>query len=96
MRISLVRYALVVLAVLALLGCRSSESGLHAPSWSMSKLNPFSKDPGDTAYPPKPSGLAAPDVTSPSGAGYADATSAAPGQGGYVNVAPKYYPSTDA
>ena len=93
MRISLERYALVVLTMLVLVGCRSSESSLQAPSWSMSKLNPFSKDSDDAAYPPKPSGLAAPSFDSPSGAGYADASSSVPGQGGYASVAPSYEPA---
>ncbi len=96
MRIFLLRYALVSLTVLALLGCQSSESSLNTPTWSMSKLNPFSKGSGETTYPTKPSGLAAPNVTSPPGAGYADATPGAPGQSGYTNVAPKYEPSTNA
>ena len=95
MRISLARYALVPLVTLVLVGCQSSQSSVKMPKFSMSKLNPFSKGSDDATYPPKPSGLAAPSVTSPSGAGYADAASPAPGQSGYTNVAPGYSPAAN-
>jgi hypothetical protein len=95
MRVHLVKYALIPLVTLALVGCQSSPSTIKMPKVSMSKLNPFSKGPAEDNYPPKPSGLAAGGTTSPAGAGYADANSAAPKYDGYSSLAPSYDADTN-
>ncbi len=100
MRSSVTRCALVVLPFFLLAGCRTTESGWHVPTWSLSSLNPFSSSSDEIPQPPRPSELAAPaDTTSP-GAGYAAATSSPTGADGYAGAAsgfgtsPGSYPST--
>lgn len=51
MRISLIRYAPLVVSLVVLAGCKGSESGWNAPSWSLWNLNPFSWASGVASTP---------------------------------------------
>ena len=100
MRSSITRCALVVLTFFFLAGCRTTESGWHVPSWSLSSLNPFSSSSDEMPEPLRPSELATPAGTTSSAAGYAAASSSTTGTSGYPNAGTGYdtsagtYPST--
>jgi len=100
MRISSPRCALVVLPILVLVGCKSSESSWHKPSWSLGRLNPFSSASNTSPHPVKPSELASPTPTMSATGGYAAAGSGTTGQAGYPGTTTSYdtrsggYPST--
>ena len=99
MRSSITRCALVVLTFFFLAGCRTTESGWHVPSWSLSSLNPFSSS-DEMSEPLRPSELATPAGTASPGAGYAAASSSTTETNGYPNAGTGYdtsagtYPST--
>ena len=86
MRSSTTRYALAVLALFLLSGCRSAEKGWHMPTMSVSSLNPFSSSPDEMPETPKPSELASPSPSMPPGVGYAEADSGAPGAESYPSA----------
>lgn len=100
MRISFARCAPVLLPILVLAGCQSSGSSWYRPSFSMSKLNPFSSSADKLDAPAKPAELASPTLTMPPGAGYAAASSTTSGETGYATTPSSYeappsgYPST--
>jgi len=100
MRISLAKRATLLLPILVLVGCQTSGSSWYRPSFSMSKLNPFSSSADKLDRPARPAELASPTPTMPSGAGYAAASSSASGETGYPSTATSYeappsgYPST--
>ncbi|MFH1919197.1 MAG: hypothetical protein ABIP48_04815 [Planctomycetota bacterium] len=102
MRISLAKRASLLLPILVLVGCQTSGSSWYRPSFSMSKLNPFSSSADKRDGPARPAELASPTLTMPSGAGYAAASSSASGEMGYPNTASSYeappssYPSTQS
>ena len=90
MRISSARCALIVLPILALAGCKSSGSSWYRPSFSLSKLNPFSSSSEKSPNATRPSDVASPTPGMSSAAGYAAASSSTPGQTGYPDTTTSY------
>lgn len=103
MRIPLAKCVLIVVPMAILIGCKSGGSAWYRPTWSLSKLNPFSSSSDKDQYPAKPSSLASPTpTTSPTG-GYATANPSAAEQNMYPDrsasggPSPQYpYPSTSS
>jgi len=93
MRISPAKCVLVVLPMAILVGCKSGGSTWYRPTWSLSKLNPFSSSSDKAGYPAKPSSLASPTPTMSPAAGYATAGPNAAEQSAYPDRSATGYPS---